>query len=94
MTSFTSDRAAALPGPSWLVERRRAAAEKRSAAELPSTEEEVWRYSRVGDLTLDRYEPAAASDVTAPTQGTAGLEDLAGPDAVRIRTSAGWLADV
>lgn len=94
MTSFTSDRAAALPGPSWLVDRRQAAAERFSATELPSTEEEVWRYSRIGDLALDRYRPAAAGDVGAPASGTAGLEDLAGPDAVRIRTSAGWLADV
>jgi Fe-S cluster assembly protein SufD len=94
MTSFTSDRAAALPGPSWLVDRRRAAAERFSAAELPSTAEEVWRYSRIGDLALDRYQPATASDVSAPAPGTTGLEDLAGSDAVRVRTSAGWLADV
>ena len=30
-----------------------AAAERFAAAELPSAEEEVWRYSRIGDLDLD-----------------------------------------
>jgi len=57
MTSFTPDRAAALPGPSWLVDRRREAAERFAATELPSAEEEVWRYSRIGELDLERYEP-------------------------------------
>ena len=33
-------------------------AEAFAAADLPTAEEEVWRYSRVGDLDLDRYAPA------------------------------------
>jgi Fe-S cluster assembly protein SufD len=62
MTSFTADAARALPGPDWLRDRRADAAERFAAASLPSTEEEVWRYSRIADLDLDAYTPATAGD--------------------------------
>ena len=52
-SAFTSDRAAALPGPDWLVQRRSAAAERFAASELPTAEEEVWRYSRIDELDLE-----------------------------------------
>jgi len=38
-----------------------AAAERFAAAELPSAEEEVWRYSRIGDLDLDAFALPAPS---------------------------------
>ncbi len=41
--------------------RRTAAAGRFAAAELPTEHEEVWRYSRIADLDLDRFEPAPAS---------------------------------
>ncbi|MEY2406105.1 MAG: Fe-S cluster assembly protein SufD [Acidimicrobiaceae bacterium] len=59
-SSFTADAARALPGPDWLRDRRADAAERFAAASLPSTEEEVWRYSRIADLDLDAYEPATS----------------------------------
>ena len=68
MTAFTADAAAALPGPDWLRSRRRAAAERFSAMPLPSEEEEVWRYSRISELELDRYAPAT-------TEPRAGVPD-------------------
>ena len=52
-STFTPDAAASLDGPRWLAERRSAAAVAFAAAELPSTDEEVWRYSRIDDLDLD-----------------------------------------
>ena len=55
MSTLTPDQAAALAGPDWLRQRRVAAAERFASAELPTTDEEVWRYSRVGDLDLDRF---------------------------------------
>lgn len=34
---------------------------------LPTTEQEVWRYSRIDELQLDRYEPAPSqTEITAP----------------------------
>jgi Fe-S cluster assembly protein SufD len=40
-----------------------AAAEAFAVSLLPSTDEEVWRYSRIDELDLGRYSPVAASGV-------------------------------
>src|SRR6266550_1396755 len=60
MSNFTPETARALPGPGWLTERRRAAAERFASAALPTPSEEAWRYSRIDELDLDGYRPAAA----------------------------------
>ena len=57
---FSVAYAAALGGPDWLQQRRRAAAEKFRAAELPSSSEEEWRYSPVAELHLETYLPASS----------------------------------
>src|SRR5687768_10166940 len=67
---FSPDAARRLPGPSWLVERRVAAAERFGAAPMPTAEEEVWRYSRIGELDLDRFSPWL--DGAGDASGTAG----------------------
>jgi len=41
--SLNAEASAALRGPAWLREARRAAAERALAAPLPSTDEEIWR---------------------------------------------------
>ncbi len=43
------------------MDRRAIAAERLATAALPSVDEEVWRYSRIGDLDLSRFTPAAAT---------------------------------
>ncbi|CAB4722179.1 unannotated protein [freshwater metagenome] len=55
--------ASAIPGPSWLIERRTAAAVRATASAMPQVDEEIWRYSRIDELNLDRYaySPAASS---------------------------------
>ena len=63
MSPFSADVAAALPGPDWLKSRRIAAADRALAAAFPTEAEEVWRYSRIGELDLDRY---ALVDPTRP----------------------------
>ena len=70
--------ASAIPGPSWLIERRTAAAVRATASAMPQVDEEIWRYSRIDELNLDRYaySPAASSmvepsRVQAPTSSTA-----------------------
>jgi Fe-S cluster assembly protein SufD len=57
-SDFSTDFARRLPGPEWLTARRTAAAEAVGSIMLPSTDEEVWRYSRIADLDLDRFVPA------------------------------------
>jgi Fe-S cluster assembly protein SufD len=56
---FTADRVAALPGPGWLADRRRTAGERLVEAALPSTDDDVWRYSRIDELDLERLEAVA-----------------------------------
>ncbi|HWC68229.1 MAG TPA: Fe-S cluster assembly protein SufD [Acidimicrobiales bacterium] len=58
MPGLSVDAARALDGPDWLRARRERAAEQAAAADLPSTEEEIWRYSRIEELDLDRFRPA------------------------------------
>ncbi|HEV8295900.1 MAG TPA: Fe-S cluster assembly protein SufD [Acidimicrobiales bacterium] len=72
---FGPDAARALGGPRWLQARRLAAAERFASASLPSTEEEVWRYSRIADLDLDRYVPAPPSGDGVGAEVTPALLD-------------------
>ena len=90
-TAFSIEAAGALTGPDRLVERRRAAAERFAASTLPTTEEEVWRYSRIGDLDLSRFSPPSP-DVTPPEPSSAAREllDLASADVV-VETADGRL---
>ena len=55
MSPFTADAAVALPGPAWLRAVRGAAAERALATTSPTEAEEIWRYSRIGELDLDPY---------------------------------------
>jgi Fe-S cluster assembly protein SufD len=59
---FTPDTARALGGHSWLAARRVAAAERLASVTWPSATEEIWRYSRVDEFDLDRFQPRAASE--------------------------------
>jgi Fe-S cluster assembly protein SufD len=56
-TAFTSDAARAVPGPEWLAARRLAAVERLTGISWPTDAEEIWRYSRIGELDLERYRP-------------------------------------
>ncbi len=83
LSTFTVDAIAQLAGPEALVDRRRAAIERWTGASLPTSEEEVWRYSRIDELDLDRFAPAAA--VTTVTHGDLGrARVLRGSDAAEL----------
>jgi len=65
--TFTVDAARAVGGPDWLVERRLGAAERLGSVSWPTPDEEIWRYSRIDELDLERFTPAGAdTTVTAP----------------------------
>ena len=69
---FSVAYAAALGGPDWLQQRRRAAAEAFGVAELPSPGEEEWRYSPVAELHLETYLPASSAGVNGVTSDENG----------------------
>ena len=64
--AFTVDAARALPGPDWLVDRRVAAAERLADLSWPTPDEEIWRYSRVDEFDLDRYQPVPVDELGEP----------------------------
>jgi Fe-S cluster assembly protein SufD len=67
---LTAEDAIALPGPDRLRTRRAAAFERFAATPLPTDAEEVWRYSRIAELDLDRFTvaPAPGADVAVPAE--------------------------
>jgi Fe-S cluster assembly protein SufD len=63
--AFTADAARALGGPEWLVRRRLDAVDRLTDVVWPTPAEEIWRYSRIDQLDLDRYRPFAADELGA-----------------------------
>ena len=63
---FSAQAARDLPGPDWLVDRRVAAAERLADVEWPTAAEEIWRYSRIGELDLSRFHPVPAAQMGEP----------------------------
>ncbi len=82
-SQFTPEAAGAIPGPDWLARRRVAAAEQVAASAMPSVEEELWRYTPIGQLDLGRYQLATDAGAQSPTPipGHCAIAD----------TSNGWL---
>jgi Fe-S cluster assembly protein SufD len=80
MGNFDVDTARTLPGPAWLARRRAAAAECLGTLQWPTPTEEIWRYSRVGELDLEQYRPFACEELgklgidTAPGGGPVAAE--------------------
>ncbi len=61
MPVFTPDAVRDVAGPGIeALDARLAAAERFAAASLPTADEEIWRYSRIADLDLERFRPATA----------------------------------
>lgn len=82
VSSFTTEAVRALDGPDWLAARRLAAFERFSAAARPTHEEEIWRYSRVEQLDLERFVPAAPITSIRGAQGLQSEAEFAPSAAV------------
>jgi Fe-S cluster assembly protein SufD len=78
VTAFTPEASRALGGPEWIVARRLAALEALDLDAPPSSDEEIWRYSRVDDLVLDRWQPATSGAATS----LGSIDGLAGRAAI------------
>jgi Fe-S cluster assembly protein SufD len=85
------------PVPAFAPDRAvdRAAAERFAASELPTVDDEVWRYSRIDELDLGRYVPPAREPAGAPAppaSATALLELAQGLGSVGVVTIDGRVA--
>jgi Fe-S cluster assembly protein SufD len=80
---FTADAARALPGPDWLTARRLAAAERLAEVSWPTASEEIWRYSRIGELDLARFRPVSGEQLGEP-----GVEPAPGGGPVAAEAGA------
>jgi Fe-S cluster assembly protein SufD len=63
---FTTDAARDLPGPEWLAARRAAAVGRLADIDWPTDSEEIWRYSRIGELDLSSFRPVPADQMGEP----------------------------
>ena len=64
-----------MSSPRWLLDRRSASTPPEQLV-LPSTDEEVWRYSRVADVDLSSWEIVAERSEGVPPEVTSLLESL------------------
>lgn len=78
--NFSPALSSALEGPEWLRSLRRDAAASLDSTPFPDKTSELWRYSRVADIDLDRYKPAD------------GVADDAGAEAERLMAVVGETA--
>ena len=90
-----------LTGPTWLEARRARASADADTAAMPTSRDEIWRYSRIEQLDLDRFRavgPADRSDDQAPGPSLSdrvhALVDEIGPRAALIVTLDGVLTTV
>jgi Fe-S cluster assembly protein SufD len=63
---FTPDASRALPGPEWLAQRRVDAVARLGDVDWPTAAEEIWRYSRIGELDLSQFRPVPAEQMGEP----------------------------
>ncbi len=91
LNSPTPATVADLGGPDWLVDRRRQAAAAASARGLPSTDEEVWRYSRIADLDLDDWALVRDRPSDEVPARAADVLDAVGPRAAGIVVRNGFV---
>jgi len=88
VSAFTPDAvrgfAAAKSGAG--LSTRLAAAERAAAMPFPTTEQEVWRYSRIGELDLDAFTPASADSTIGGANGhlVADAQPVAGDHAIDL----------
>ena len=52
----------ALTGPAWLAARRAASEGRLAASVIPTAEEEVWRYSPIGELDVTAFRTAVGAN--------------------------------
>ena len=78
---ITTDAVEQIAGPDWLRRRRAAAVAPAAQIDPPTTDSEEWRYSRIGQLELDRYslvEPTGQSTSSRIARSSRGMSEPIG----------------
>ncbi len=89
--TFSAEGSAALAGPGWLRDRRAAGYEAFESTPMPSEDEEVWRYTPIGHLALERFEPVRGNGSMHAGQDLAeSLGAIIGPTAASVLVHNGW----
>jgi len=88
--AFSRAAVDALPGPDWLRDLRRAVHSGLGDVARPDTDDEVWRYSRVGEVEFGSLTPVVdrPSALLAPDLGRFGATSAT------VVVHDGWIADV
>jgi len=84
-----------LEGPDWLRALRTSAFERFAGAGLPTPEEEVWRYSRIAELDLEKFVPVppGTGEIAAPS-AAAPLLEAVGERAALVTVVDGRVAGI
>ena len=93
LSQFAPALADELSGPDWLRSRRRAALEAASSVPVPSPDEEIWRYSRVGEIDLSERDLVVAPG-TAETTAVDGLLKALADRAALVHLIDGHVVDL
>jgi len=89
---FSTEAVDQLAGPEWLRARRTSALERAAGTGLPSAEEEVWRYTPVGDIDLSSFAPVTeAPAVMHPDPSGIAADDVVAGAAIIIDLADGHL---
>jgi Fe-S cluster assembly protein SufD len=90
-TAFTPLDPASLPGSRDLLDTRRRALARFEAGPLPTEADEIWRYSRVGELEPGAWTPAPGPNGSAVPPGVAQILDHVGRRGGLALTVDGYL---
>ena len=90
-TAFTPLDPASLPGSRELLDTRRAARARFEEGPLPTEADEIWRYSRIGELDPGTWTPAPAPGGSAVPAGVAPLLEHVGRRSGLAVTVDGYL---
>jgi len=90
-TAFTPLDPASLPGSRELLDTRRAARARFEEGPLPTEADEIWRYSRIGELDPGAWTPAPAPAGSAVPAGVAPLLEHVGRRSGLAVTVDGYL---
>lgn len=84
MSAFTPDAVRGFTSAG--LSTRLAAAERAAAMTFPTAEQEVWRYSRIGELDLDAFRPTSVHSSVEGANGhlVEGAQPAAGGDAIDL----------